>query len=159
MLTMKEREEIVQTRNKVNLGALKIQNGFHCLQFLMHFFNFTQDALNKSGSGKNLAFTLVDIVYRSAHACNLLKFCKYGYRHSRPQSPFFSCSCGLKTRGAPCSSRVALGMRMGYKRPFIAEKAWLPRLPPFAQPISVRKSLNISSFHAYTYIFNFCGER
>ena len=33
---MKEREEIVQTRNKVNkvnLGALKIQNGFHCLQF------------------------------------------------------------------------------------------------------------------------------
>ena len=31
MLTMKEREEIVQTRNKVNLGALKIQDGFHCL--------------------------------------------------------------------------------------------------------------------------------
>ena len=48
MLTMKEREEIVQTRNKVNLGALKIQNGFHCLQFLMHFFNFTQYALQKS---------------------------------------------------------------------------------------------------------------
>ena len=48
MLTLKEREEIVQTKNKVNLGALKIQNGFHCLQFLMHFFNFTQYALNKS---------------------------------------------------------------------------------------------------------------
>ena len=42
MLTMKEREEIVQTRNKVNLRALKIQNGLHCLQFLMYFFNFTQ---------------------------------------------------------------------------------------------------------------------
>ena len=31
-----------------------------------------------SGSGKNLAFTLFDTVYRSAHACNLLKIYKYG---------------------------------------------------------------------------------
>ena len=46
---MKEREEIVQTRNKVNLGALKIQNGFHCLQFLMHFFILLRTLL------KNLA--------------------------------------------------------------------------------------------------------
>ena len=43
---MKEREEIVQTRNKVNLGALKIQ--FLKIQFLMHFFNFTPYALKKS---------------------------------------------------------------------------------------------------------------
>ena len=91
-----------------------------------------------SGSGKNLAFTLVDIVYRSAHACNLLKFCKYGYRHSRSQSPFFSCSCGLKTRGAPCSSRVALGMRMGYRRPFIAEKGLATKATPFC-PTYIRK--------------------
>ena len=33
-----------------------------------------------SDSGKNLAFTLFDTVYRSAHACNLLRICKYGYR-------------------------------------------------------------------------------
>ena len=74
----------------------------------MHFFKSTQNALKKilllqrctSGSGKNLAFTLVDITYRSAHAYNLLKFCKYGYRHSRPQNPSFLGHVVLK-RGAP----------------------------------------------------------
>ena len=31
MVTIKEREDRVQTRNKTNLRALKIQNGFRCL--------------------------------------------------------------------------------------------------------------------------------
>ena len=119
---MKEREEIVQTRNKVNLGALKIQNGFHCLQFLMYFFNFTQNALKKS-------------CY-----CKAVRLAQAKTQHLRlPECACsFSQSRGLKTRGAPGSSRVALGTRMGYRQPFIPEKGLATKSTPFC-PTYIRK--------------------
>ena len=43
----------------------------------------------------------------------------------------------LVTWGAPGSSRVALGTRMGHRRPFIAEKGLATKANHFAQPMSV----------------------
>ena len=58
-----------------------------------------------SGSSKNLAFTLFDTVYRSAHACNLLRICKYGYRQ-----PFIP-DKRLGVEGYPFAQHVSVSQK------------------------------------------------
>ena len=61
-INLKEREDSAQSRNKTNLRALKIQNGFHISLILLSTL-LKNDAFAKLG----------------AHACNLmLKIWKYG---------------------------------------------------------------------------------